>query len=72
MNMPVTVGLSGKTSINMAEFSSGKGKTGNITKNYLLILQAVGLEVILTTYRSTIDPWAMIGQVLGFLTFIVA
>ncbi len=44
LNMPPTVGLSGKASVNVPEFNSGNSETGNKINDYVLKLSAVGLD----------------------------
>ena len=56
-NMPPSVGLSGKTSSNLAAFSRGNGKTGTKTTDYLLKSKAVGLDSRSLTYQRTIGLW---------------
>ncbi len=52
-----TVGLSGKTSVNMPGFSGGNCEHGSKTNDDLLKLKAVGLNS--DTYNLTRYQWSM-------------
>ncbi len=58
-NTPPTVGLSDKTSVNVAQLSSGNSKTGSKTNDYLPNSKAVGLNI--DPHNVAKQQWTGIG-----------